>query len=71
MSAWFERYRSWSPGLLVALAGVACVRLVAPHLAPGRLQSALVIAGYLAVPVGLALVARCIHRAAVDRAGAA
>lgn len=60
----FARFRSWWPGLLTALAGVACVRLIAPLL-PGRGASALIIAGYLLVPVGLALIARRIHRAAV------
>lgn len=58
-------FRTWAPGLLTALLGVACVRLLAPHLA-GRGQAALVIFGYLLVPAGLGLIARQIHRRAAD-----
>lgn len=62
------RFHSWSPGLLTALIGVACVRLVAPHFA-GRGQAVLVIIGYLLVPAGLGLIARQIHRRAVADSG--
>ncbi|MFZ5494385.1 MAG: hypothetical protein ACOZE5_03490 [Verrucomicrobiota bacterium] len=62
------RFRSWWPGLLTALAGVACVRLAAPRLS-GRAASVFVIAGHLLVPAGLAFLARRIHRAAGARAG--
>lgn len=58
-------FRTWAPGLLTALLGVACVRLAAPHL-DGRGQAALVIIGYLLVPTGLGIIARQIHCRAVN-----
>ena len=64
----FSRYRTWWPGLLTALAGVAGVR-VAALLPPSRVLAALSIVGYLLVPVGLALVARQIRRDAAGRSG--
>ena len=63
----FYRFRAWLPGLITALAGVACVRLLAP-LAPPAGAVVLSVAGYLCVPLGLALVARQIHRGALSRA---
>lgn len=51
-----SRYRTWAPGLLTALAGVALVRLAAPCLV-GRGQAFVTIIGYILVPVGLGLIA--------------
>lgn len=59
---------TWAPGLLVALVGAACVRLVAPQLT-GRGQALLFIFGYLLVPAGLGLIAHQIHRRAVADQG--
>jgi len=64
-----DTLRTWMPGLLTALIGVAGVRLLAPMLT-GRLQAAVVIFGYLLVPVGLALIARQIRRKALAKAAA-
>jgi predicted Na+-dependent transporter len=63
-----DNFRNWLPGILTALIGVTCVRLLAPQLS-GRGQAALVILGYLLVPVGLGLVARRIHQRAVANQG--
>ncbi len=63
----FQRYRSWLPGLITALMGVACVRLLAP-LAPSRAAAGLLACGYLLVPVGLAVIARQVARGARQRA---
>lgn len=60
MRAAFTTFRTWTPGLLTALVGVACVRLAAPHVV-GRGQAMLFITGYLLVPVGLGLIARKIR----------
>jgi hypothetical protein len=64
MKPFADNLRTWMPGLLTALIGVAGVRLLAPMLT-GRLQAAVVIFGYLLVPVGLALIARQIRRKAL------
>lgn len=64
MQPWSAKLRSWLPGLLTALVGVACVRLLAPQLS-GRGQAVLIVFGYLLVPAGLGLIARQIHRGAV------
>jgi hypothetical protein len=56
----------WLPGPAVALAGVACVRGLAPFLA-GRAQAVALILGYLLVPVGLAWFASALGRRAARR----
>lgn len=60
----------WWPGPAVALAGVACVRGLAPLLT-GRPQAVVLVAGYLLVPVGLAWFASALGRRAARRAVAA
>lgn len=57
------KFFPWIPGLSLALAGVACVRLLAPHLT-GRGQGALLLFGFLLVPAGLGLIARQIQQRA-------
>lgn len=64
MKPFLAPFRPWAPGLLTALVGVACVRVVAPLLA-GRSHALLIVFGYLLVPTGLGLIARRIHRRAV------
>jgi len=70
MKRWREHFQAWLPGTALALAGVVCVRLLAPHLT-GRPQAVAAVAGYLLVPVGFFLIARQIGRRAAARAAAA
>lgn len=66
MSSLREHLRVWLPGLVLCLAGVAGVRLLAPLL-HGRMQAMASVVAYLLVPIGLALIARQIHRRALAR----
>jgi len=56
----------WAPGPVLALAGVAGVRLIAPALT-GRMQAIALIVGYLLVPVGLAWFASRLGQRAARR----
>lgn len=51
-----EKKEYWISGTVVALAGVASVRLIAPELA-GLMQKAMLIAGYLFSLTGIFIIA--------------
>lgn len=60
----------WLPGPALALAGVACVRWLAPALG-GRTGAVITVVGYLVVPAGLAWFAARLGQRAAKRSTAA